>query len=167
MDRALLDVDIARRAIGWREGRRLPVVPLRDEDLPVSGVHSTPDAHVRATRDELTIQLDVLPSAREPRVRYEPEGVIHVSYRIGNRRAYRRFDFGGVYDARAAHAWLSYGVLTIRVPRSAPRLAKTRPPLEPSGWMHPTHPTRRRAQSRPSGERSGHSGRTLLFWRFE
>lgn len=138
MDRALLDLDIARRAIGWREGRRLPVVPLRDEELPASGVHSTPDAHVRATRDELTIQLDVLPGARDPCVRYEPEGVIHVRYCAKGRDAYRRSDFGGAYDAGAARAWLSYGVLTIRVPRNAPRLAKARPSAELSGRVHPT-----------------------------
>lgn len=124
MERALLDADIARRAIGWREGRRLPVVALRDEDLPATGVHSTPDAHVRATRDELTIQLDVPPGeARDPSVRFEAEGVIHVRYHAGDREAYRRFDFGGAYDAGAARAWLSYGVLTVRVPRSAPRRA--------------------------------------------
>ena len=117
MDGALLQPDIARRALSWQAGKRLPVAALRAGDLPRPGVYGTPDAHVRDTRDELAIRVDVPSGARDLRVLFEPEGVLHVLYRADRRSWYRRFDFGGAFDATTARAWLGYGALTLRVPR--------------------------------------------------
>lgn len=121
MDGALLNPGIARRALSWREGHRLPVAPLRREDLPAPGLYATPDAHVRATRDELAIQVDLpLPPPPDLRVAFEPAGVLHIRFTAEGQEWYRRFDFDGAFEAAEARATVNYGVLTLRVPRRRP-----------------------------------------------
>lgn len=121
MDGALLNPGIARRAPSWLEGPRLSVTPLRSGDLPAPGQYATPDAHVRATGDELAIQVDlpveVARDVRKVRVAYDEAGVLHVRFFADGQQRYRRFDFGGVFEAAEARATISHGVLTIRVPR--------------------------------------------------